>query len=80
MSLRTSTATVYHGHRRRFFSKDAAANDIANAIIRKRCECSNPDYSTGDPGEVCEWHSNHTRFARAKHLLKVMFILKGVAE
>ena len=71
--VRTSTATVYHGGGRRWFSLKAAERAEAKVSIRKRCECDNGDDVT--PPYRCHYHDmDPVKFNRLVHLLVVMFV------
>lgn len=50
------TATVYHGARRRYLSRKAAANSFFWAAIHRHCECEDPDYSDNYGGSSCSYH------------------------
>jgi len=61
------TATVYRAAGRRWFTKKAAINAEARAMIKKRCECGKPDRATGDGGWACRFHDARTGYgARVK--------------
>lgn len=60
-AIRTSTATVYQGARKRYLSKAAAARSFFWAALRRHCECEDPDYSGQYPGMVCHYHSGDHR-------------------
>lgn len=75
MSIRSSTATVYHGGGRRWFSMYAAERAEAKRIISKRCECDYGDSVT--PTYRCRYHNmDPVKFQRLVRLLIVMFVRK----
>lgn len=75
--IQTTSAVVYQGARRRYFSRYAAERSFANAALAKRCECEDPDYSSNYPGYTCTYHTmDPRRLERMRHLLVVMFVRK----
>jgi hypothetical protein len=59
--IQTSTAKVYHGGGRRYFTKKAAECAEARAILKKvccDCEEGEPDSFNGRgyPGNICYYH------------------------
>lgn len=60
-TITTSTATVYHGARRRYLSKAAAARSFFWAALNRHCECEDPDHFSGYPGMTCDYHRDDHR-------------------
>lgn len=60
MSVRTSTATVFHGGGRRFFTLKAAVRGEAKAKIKTRCDCDYCDHpempGAGREDLPCRYH------------------------
>lgn len=59
MTVRTQTATVYHGGRRRWFSLAAACRAEASSIANKFCDCEDGDSVT--PPVRCRLHADPAR-------------------
>lgn len=62
MTVKTTTATVFHGGRRRWFSLAAACRAEASSIANKFCDCEGGDSVT--PPVTCRLHANSARRER----------------
>lgn len=64
MTVKTETATVYRGGRRRWLSLEAACNAEAGAILSRFCDCI-PGRGDMAP-ETCAMHADHERYTRVR--------------
>lgn len=71
-AVRTSTAVVWHGGGRRWFTRRAAERAEARRLINKRCECDNGDAFT--PPYTCDLHKDAVKMARRTRLMVAMFV------
>lgn len=62
--LEPSTATVYRGARRRYFSKEAAARSLARKAINEHCECEAGEADVGISPTICRHHEDGERYTR----------------
>lgn len=71
MLVTKTTATVYVGATRRYFSKDAAYRDFAWETLKKKyaefCDCDNGDPAVGLGPTSCHFHSEFEKFKRIAH-------------
>ncbi|MES2262139.1 MAG: hypothetical protein V4724_26765 [Pseudomonadota bacterium] len=63
--MKTQTATVYLGGRRRWFSLDAACNAEATTILSRFCDCS-PGNGRDVAPETCAMHRDDERYNRVR--------------
>lgn len=64
MTIKISTATVFHGGRRRWFSLGAACRAEACAIVNRFCDCEPWDGDHVTPPVVCALHRDPARRER----------------
>jgi hypothetical protein len=77
--IRVSTATVYHGGGRRWFSLKAAANAEAGAKIKARCDCddgliSEMDRACGYYSACCQYHDGSDFAIKVRRRLARVYI------
>jgi hypothetical protein len=65
MTVKTQTATVFHGGRRRWFSLEAACNAEAAAILSRFCDCA-PGNGHDVAPETCAMHYDVERYNRVR--------------
>lgn len=72
MTIKSSTATVYFGGRRRYFTLAAAVRAEAREKINSRCDCvegsSGRDWHS--PPEACSYHADMVRWAKIMRRLE----------
>lgn len=65
MTIKISTATVFHGGRRRWLSLAAACNAEAAAILSRFCDCS-PGNGHDVAPETCTMHQDADRYHQVR--------------
>lgn len=78
MTVKTQTATVFHGGRRRWFSLAAACRAEASSIANKFCDCEGGDSVT--PPIQCRLHANPARRERLVNWLAARVLRQRQVE
>lgn len=73
-AVRLSTATVWHGGGRRWFTRRAAERAEARHLINKRCECEKGDVYFQTPSYTCVLHADPVKMDRRVRLMVAMFV------